>query len=188
MSSHLLRVVRGAAVAGLFSTVAATPAEAQNFILDFTPAPLSGVFTTEGSVPGVVDVRYRHRSGWGLSPITDNQGHYWFANYNDLLDVLYTQSGAGVGEVFLYNLVAGDVVIINSADVGAWSHVTRTVELRVYDLAGTLLYQQTGNTVGSTTHASFAPGDFDLDGLLVQWSGVDAQGNPVDAYNVGIDN
>ena len=34
----------------------------------------------------------------------------------------------------------------------------------------------------------FSPGVSDASALYVQWSGIDGSGNPIDAYNVGIDN
>jgi hypothetical protein len=60
--------------------------------------------------------------------------------------------------------------------------------LRVYDSNWNLLFNSSGATVGSTTHASFSPASSDISGLYVQWSAIDGLGNPTDAYNVGIDN
>jgi hypothetical protein len=195
MSSSARLVQRSAVLVALAAALGA-PAGAQNYTIDFTlPSPPfssgSMIPNTQYDVPGVLDFSIRARSGWGNSSITSSNGLYWTTGYNDLTGVSYV-SGAGtlVGEVVLDNLAAGETIRLNSADVGAWLNRTATVGLRVYDFGWNLLFSGTGNTVGSTTHASFFPASATaFSGLYVQWSILSAStGEPIDAFNSAIDN
>jgi hypothetical protein len=205
MQSHWKGRLRTLAFLGLGTAALATGVGAQTVNLDFTAAnedpPASGTFHTYGSIPGVVDVSYRTRSDWGLGPIVagGEYGLFWPGGYNDLPNVAYFFSGPHVGEIRLDNLLAGNQVTINSADVGAYPNATETVQLRVYDLLGNLLFIDNGATAGATTHAHFTPGSSNVDGLLIQFSQVvpgtpatcpadPVSCTPVDAYNNGINN
>ena len=55
-----------------------------------------------------------------------------------------------------------------------------------FNSAWTLLFASSGNTA-SLASVLFSAGVSDVSGLYVQWSGLDSGGNPIDAYNVGID-
>lgn len=177
------------ALAALLATAA--PAGAQT--LTFTNAAWGDGTTipqSYGDIAGSVDVSYRHRGGFGNTSVIDPNAYHWRTGYNDLLSVAYSAAGSGVGEIALANLLAGQAVTLNAADVGAWSSrtLTNTVALRVYDFGWNLLYSGLGSTFGSTSHASFAPAVSATDGLYIQWSQINDTGAPIDAYNVGIDN
>ena len=193
MSSRFAGVLRRVAGAAAVLALAAPAAGAQNFVLDFNGLGLSNgnlIPQTYGDQLGLVDVSIRGRAGWGNSAFVPSaaNGQFWTTQYNDLVNIAYVGSQALVGEVVLDNLAAGQQVTINSADVGSWANATTTVALRVYDFDWNLLFSSTGATVGSTTHASFAPGDAGLDGLYVQWARLNPAGAPIEAYNTGIDN
>lgn len=193
MSSRITGILRRVAVAGALSGVVAGAAEAQTFTLDFNGLGLTSgqaIPQTYGDVPGVVDVTIRGRNGFGNSALvpTAANGLFWTTGYNDLVNVAYVGSSARVGEVVLDNLAAGQQITINAADVGSWPNATTTVALRVYDFNWNQLFAGTGATVGSTIHASFAPGVADLDGLYVQWARLNVAGDPIEAFNTAIDN
>lgn len=174
----------GVAVIALSSAFTAAPAGAN--VLDFSGNICSGpcanfgtIDDTYGDIAGVVDVSYRNLLGnTGATNL-----RYWSTDYNDLVDVAWTDGGDGNsrGEIYIQPL-NGHAVTLNSFDLGAWVNTTRTSTYSILDGAMNVLFESGSIEVGSPpnhSHYDFA-GLTSLDGIRIQWG--------PSAFNVGIDN
>lgn len=132
-----------------------------------------------GDVAAVVDVQYLNLVG---NPGAD-QLRFWHADYNDLTNVAWTDGGDGGSraEIFIKPL-NGDVVTLNSFDLGAYFHTQLSTTISILDGDNNLLaFTPSGVLIGAgDLHTHF---DFNLSsasGIRIQWG--------PSAYNVGIDN
>ena len=174
----------GVAVLALGSALMAAPASAN--VLDFSGNICSGpcvvssfIDDTYGDIAGVVDVSYRNLLG--NTSLTNLR--YWSTDYNDLVDVAWTDGGDAGSRAEIYiQPLNGEAVTLNSFDLGAWVNTTRTSTYTILDGAMNILFESGSIAVGSPpnhSHYDFT-GLTSLDGIRIQWG--------PSAFNVGIDN
>lgn len=180
--------------AAVATALAAGALPAQTFTLTFDDPGVGNYspFASDyGSQAGLIQVSARGRTGWGAASVVAGGALLnWNTGFNDLVDVGFIGNPSiccVVGEMRLAPL-GGRRARLDAVDVGAFSNASATVALRLYDDSFNLLYSSLGNTVGSTTHASFAPMITATGPLRLQWSRLDLFGAPSDAWNTGIDN
>ncbi|OYU98102.1 MAG: PEP-CTERM sorting domain-containing protein [Burkholderiales bacterium PBB5] len=133
---------------------------------------------TYGDLAGVVDVTY------SAPRLSGESLHWWSTDYNTLYGVAWAGGGDAnsLGRIELKPVVSGEVVTLQSFDLGAWPNSARGSTVTVYAIGGgTALFSWSG-TVGQSgnlpTH--FTPGVSSATGLWIEWRD--------SAYNVGIDN
>jgi hypothetical protein len=108
-----------------------------------------------------------------------NSMFYWANNYSGLTDVAYAGSGQ-TGEITLTAL-GGNVITLQSLDLGAWPNVDRSSQLTVIDLTnGTTAFSSGPITVLGATPSSFVLNVSSSGGFAIQFG--------PDGFNVGIDN
>jgi hypothetical protein len=114
---------------------------------------------------------------------------FWFADYNDLLNVAYSpgNDATSFGRILLLPKIAGETVQLLSFNLGGWNHaVTRTSSVRVIDAVTSAILQDYGTpTIGSGVPPNDLSSLFNStaqskNGLVIEWQN--------SAYNVGIDN
>lgn len=143
----------------------------------------SAIGADHGDIAGVLDVQYRDLNNPSATTL-----FFWRADYNDLLGVAWVGGGDGASraEIFLKPL-NGDVVTLNSFDLGAWPDTQRDTSFTILDGDGNLLADS-----GGTVTIGIQPGNlhntFDFTGQgIASATGIRIQWGP-SAFNVGIDN
>jgi hypothetical protein len=159
--------------AGYGDRIAATSQDGFLYSLDGGPTP--NVVTQHGSTDSLVNL------------------YAWSNDYGDLQHIIFAQEPLP----FEFRLVAdaGFKVILNSFDMGGWSHLDypSIASVSVEDGLGSVLYSQAdvhieGDTTGPQhTHFSFA--GVSASELRIKFdSRTDGHGNVLDSDDVGIDN
>ncbi len=183
-SNRRLAGALGIAAMTLGCAFTAMPAGAA--VLDFSGNICGGacinfgtIDDTYGDIAGVVDVSYRNL----LGNVGATNLRYWSTDYNDLVDVAWTDGGDGNsrGEIFIQPL-NGQAVTLNSFDLGAWVNTTLSSTYTILDGAMNIRFESGAIDVGSPpnhSHYDFV-GLSSLDGIRIQWG--------PSAFNVGIDN
>lgn len=132
-----------------------------------------------GDIAGVVDVQYLNLVG---NPGLD-QLRFWRTDYNDLVNVAWTDGNDSISraEIFIKPL-NGDVVTLNSFDLGAFSHTQRSTTISILDGDNNVLsFTPSGVLIGAgDVHTHFDINLSSASGIRIQWG--------PSAYNVGIDN
>lgn len=144
--------------------------------------PGNGMFINQqyGDIAGLLDVSYIDRITAG------NSLYFWFDDYNDLHNVVWSGGGDG-GSAARVRLEVQDgyQIQLNAFDLGAYSHAVRGTTLNVYEIgSATPLYTFAGDVGTGDVATHFADALFSTlvssTGFLIDWE--------YSSYNVGLDN
>jgi hypothetical protein len=122
-----------------------------------------------GDSPGV-DFSFR------ADDVGSNSMAYWFDGYSGLFDVAY-------GNVPVITLAAlnGEIVTLQSFQLGAWPFVSRTSQVTVTELVTGNVLRNTGNiTIDGSVPSTFSINASSANGFQIVFG--------PDGFNVGIDN